>query len=436
MVDSFSALQTVGAAFWVCNIIFMLDGAAYFGILNILTLFLHKQLQMTDLQAGTYVGVFLTGAVTIFAAVFGFVVDKLGVKRSIFLNILIALVGRSLLAVAPEFKSYTMLPDVTLFGVSLAGPASNVVAAVALLLMAFSAGLLQSALYAGVKQSTDARTSAVGFSLLYALMNGGIVVESLISSPVRARYDTVGVMWLCVAITVIYLVLHLVVFPKDAGARVTVDRKGESWLSAILEMLNPRFVFFIFILLGVRTLFAHQWLTMPAYITRSYPAAVGERFEWINALNPFIILVGTPLVAALTSKVHVVKMMIVGTLVSASATFLLVPGPNVIALLTYVTIFSIGEALWSSRFYEYVANLAPPDRVGVYMGWASIPWFLAKTITGPFSGWMLGIYCPDGGPFRTGEMWLIYGLIGMTSPIGLILASKWLMAPPKGPKAV
>ena len=34
---------------------------------------------------------------------------------------------------------------------------------------------------------------------------------------------------------------------------------------------NARFLFFIFMLLPVRTLFAHQWLTMPEYILRSYP---------------------------------------------------------------------------------------------------------------------------------------------------------------------
>ena len=41
---------------------------------------------------------------------------------------------------------------------------------VGLVLIAFSAGVLQAAVYAGVKQNTTPATAAIGFSLLYALM--------------------------------------------------------------------------------------------------------------------------------------------------------------------------------------------------------------------------------------------------------------------------
>jgi hypothetical protein len=56
-----------------------------------------------------------------------------------------------------------------------------------------------------------------------------------------------------------------------------------------------------------------------------------------------------------------------------------------------------------------------------------VPWFLAKFTTGFYSGAMLGIFCPAHGAQHTGTMWLIYALIGMTSPLGLVLARGWLM---------
>jgi proton-dependent oligopeptide transporter, POT family len=180
------------------------------------------------------------------------------------------------------------------------------------------------------------------------------------------------------------------------------------------------------VLLPVRTLFAHQWLTMPDYVLRAYPAGVGARFEWVNALNPLIILVGTPLVALLTKKVDVVRMMIVGTLVSASSTFVLMPGPVLPLLLAYEVVFSVGEAIWSSRFYEWVAGIAPAERVGAYMGVATIPWFLAKATTGLYSGAMLERFCPPTGEKHTGTMWFVYGCIAMASPAGLLLARRWL----------
>ena len=111
-------------------------------------------------------------------------------------------------------------------------------------------------------------------------------------------------------------------------------------------------------LLPVRTLFAHQFLTMPHYVTRAFPPEVGARWEWINALNPLVIVIGVPLFAMFTARTRVVNMMIAGTAVSAVSTLLLVSEPNVNRLLTYVVLFSLGEAMWSSRFLDSFCTCA------------------------------------------------------------------------------
>jgi POT family proton-dependent oligopeptide transporter len=120
-------------------------------------------------------------------------------------------------------------------------------------------------------------------------------------------------------------------------------------------------------------------------------------------------------------------MMIVGTILSAATTFVLVPGPSLSVLLIYVILFSLGEAIWSSRFLEYVAKLAPAGKVGAYMGLAGIPWFLAKFTTGLYSGSLLERYVPVSGPQDTTTLWLIYALIACVSPAGLIMARRWLL---------
>jgi MFS family permease len=412
IVDAFWSLRKLGRVFWISNAVYCLDGAAYFGILNILTLFLGQDVALGDVWAGYTVSYF-TGMMTLFSATLGGVTDRLGVRRTLTITIVAALAGRALLTFAPSL------------------PLHAATAWIGLTLMAFSAGAMQPAVYAGVKQSTTPETSAVGYSLLYSLSNGGLVVVSFASSPVRARFGTTGVIAMCGLITVVYLLVHVVGFPRNAGGPVETSeaRKKESKLAGLRghALANPRFLYFIFVLLGVRTLFAHQWLTMPDYITRAYSAEIGARLEWIVAvINGSIILVFTPLVAALTRRVHVVTMMIAGTVVSAGATFLLVPAPVLWALLGYQIVFSFGEAMWSSRFYEYVAETAPPDKVGVYMGVAQIPWFIAKFTTGFYSGSMLEVFCPKNGPQRTGTMWLVYGVVGMTSPVGLLVARRWL----------
>jgi dipeptide/tripeptide permease len=140
-----------------------------------------------------------------------------------------------------------------------------------------------------------------------------------------------------------------------------------------------------------------------------------------------VIVVFVPLIAALTLNRRVVDMMIVGTTVSALCTFLLVPEPNLPLLVAYMVLWSLGEAAWSSRFLEYVADIAPVNRVGIYMGIAGIPWFLAKTTTGIYAGNVLDLFVPVDGVQRPGTMWLIYGLIALITPVTLIVARKWLV---------
>lgn len=178
-------------------------------------------------------------------------------------------------------------------------------------------------------------------------------------------------------------------------------------------------------------MFAHQWLTMPHYIMRCFPESVGSRYEWFQGLNPLIITFAVPLVAAMTRKVNVISMMILGTAVSAASTFILAPAPDVTLLILYILIFSLGEAIWSSRFFEYVADLAPAGQVGAYMGLAGIPWFLAKFTTGFYSGFMLEKFIPETGAQDSGTLWTVYGFIALLSPLGLLLLKKWMDKPLK-----
>ncbi|MBN2495393.1 MAG: MFS transporter [Deltaproteobacteria bacterium] len=190
---------------------------------------------------------------------------------------------------------------------------------------------------------------------------------------------------------------------------------------------NGRFTYFIFILIPVQTLFAHNWLTLPLYINRAFGGtAVGENFEFFSNINPLLIFFLTPVVAALTTRARVYPMMIAGTLVMAVPTFLLVLQPHPALLVAYILLMSVGEAMWQPRFLQLVAEIAPEGKTGAYMGIAQLPWFLTKLVTGFYAGWFLSRYCPMVGPQDTSTLWLLYAFIAMLSPVGLILARRWI----------
>ncbi len=283
--------------------------------------------------------------------------------------------------------------------------------------------------------------------MLYALMNLGGFLPGLISPPVRKSFGITGVFWVYVVLTVVGIISVLFILTKKtvkmAEANLSDEKKAEvkaenempfaekmKYYMKNFPLKDMRFLFFIFILIPVQTLFAHNWLTLPAYCYRAFTGVVSENFEFFTNFNPILIFILTPAVAALTAQKNAYKMMIWGTFVMASPTFILALGPNIYTLFGYLIIMTIGEAMWQPRFLQWVAEIAPKGMTGIYMGIGQFPWFLTKVITSLYSGWFLMNYAPEGVPpekMNTEMMWLIYGFIAIISPIGLLLAKNWMV---------
>ena len=85
--ETFRILFKASKGFWMVNIINFGDGIAYFGVLTLLTLFLHGEVGFSDQMTGISVSVF-TGLVTLFLLGGGFISDKLGVRRTLTLTVL------------------------------------------------------------------------------------------------------------------------------------------------------------------------------------------------------------------------------------------------------------------------------------------------------------------------------------------------------------
>jgi hypothetical protein len=348
------------------------------------------------------------------------------------------LVGRIFLAAGPDLTSakglWTGVHNYAMIGI---------------LWIVLGYGIYQPAAYAGVKQLTTAKNSAMGYAMLYAIMNLGGFLPGLISPPVRKSFGILGVFWVYAALTVVGILAVTLLITKKAikeaisrnqveeGIEENKDEEEEMPLKEKIKyymknfpLKDMRFLYFIFILIPVQTLFAHNWLTLPQYCSRAFTGVVSDNFEFFVNLNPIMIFILTPMIAALTIKKNPYKMMIAGTLVMASPPFLLTIGPNIYTLFSYLLIMTIGEAMWQPRFLQWVAEIAPKGMTGIYMGIGQFPWFLTKVVTSLYAGWFLMHYCPAGIPpsqMHTETMWFFYGLIAVISPIGLYLARKWMM---------
>ncbi|TWT45146.1 Major Facilitator Superfamily protein [Phycisphaerae bacterium RAS1] len=454
-LQAFADLRRLPLAFWLIVLTFAVESMAYFAMLPLMVTFLTADLHWSDAWATPAVSLF-SGAVTLFMLGAGSIAESFGVRRAIVAALLLTVAGRVVYCVAPS-----------------AGGAVVVVVIAGLLITALGDAILQPVCYSGIKQYTDQRTSAMGYALIYAIMNAGIIVVGEISSRIRPAVDAAikaratggdapggligllaartgsgvqAVNWVGTVINVLallmFVVLMVVAFARPAlrpdklldGAPPDARPLGQRLKEYFTEgpFGNARFLFFIFMLLPVRTVFVHaQILTLPAFVLRVYPSDVANHMEQIlNWTNSLIILIGVPVLTAVFRKTNIYTVMIVGSLITAAPVYLLAAGANFWILITFQVLYSIGEAMWTARFLEYASELAPPGRIAQYMGLANIPWLLAKLTTGLYAGLMLERFCPlgrDNTGVTAAPMWTLYGSIAMLSPIGLLLARKWVL---------
>jgi dipeptide/tripeptide permease len=92
----------------------------------------------------------------------------------------------------------------------------------------------------------------------------------------------------------------------------------------------------------------------------------------------------------------------------------------------FVLCFSLGEAVYSPRLYEYAAVIAPKGQEASYTAMSFLPFFLAKVMVGGFSGFMLEAFCPAKGPRNSQMLWLIPALIAAVAPIGLLTLRRFI----------
>jgi MFS family permease len=214
------------------------------------------------------------------------------------------------------------------------------------------------------------------------------------------------------------------------------------------------FLFMLGILVPVRLVFFHFHYTFPKYGIR----VLGEGVKIGNiygVLNPVLIVFLVPLVGYLTKKISSYKMMMVGTFISAGAVFIAILPDRIFAplmntwvgelvfirwlnvpveqrqplffiLIVFIIIFTIGEAIWSPRLMQFTAEIAPKNREGSYIALAYLPYFLAKFIAAPMSGWLVDRYTPEDALSYPEHqtVWLWIGAMAALSPFGLVAFRK------------
>jgi MFS family permease len=238
----------------------------------------------------------------------------------------------------------------------------------------------------------------------------------------------------------------------------TIEILKKSWKYTREVVTAPQFrrvLAALTLLVGVRAAFLYTGLLMPKYWLRVI--GPGAHMGWVNNINPFIIVLGVLLLVPIINRYDTYKMLAWGALL-ASLTFvpLAIPwyfinGNIIVAYYTMSVVamlfLSFGEMMWSPRLSHYIVSVAPSGQEGTYSAFASLPWFIGKTLAGGLSGVMLAKWCPEiiitkdtcyslqgaliegtilPSYWQTPEaMWLILGVIAIVGPIIMLFLKDW-----------
>jgi dipeptide/tripeptide permease len=436
---------------WLVLIAKFLEYVGVFTLLFVLTLWLSKDLGMDDVGAGWWSGLFSLLA-SIFAFVTGFVADSVGFRRSLVISFACSMVARAMMSLSHARP------------VALAG----------LLILALGIAGATPSMNAALRRYTTPTTRSFAFALYYTAINvGGFAAGFIVDACRHAFRDPatnqqifknvhlpllgdvrmsaysmvffVGFGCSIVALAVGALLRGDIDAEKIEAARnpeaaaalaseaaPTEERaKKPPWAIAwelAREKAFWRFMLLMGLLAFVKLIFQHYHFTWPKYVLREY----GETFPMgaFQSVNPIIIIFLVPIVTAFTRHRSAFNCIVLGSFITSLCAFVLCLPPKTIhapfpftypVILGSILFLSFGEALWSPRSYEYAASVAPKGREASYLGLQSLPFFFAKMMAGPASGYLLMQYCPENGPRHAAVLWLFIGGTTLAAPILMVI---------------
>lgn len=432
---SFRSLSSCPHELYINFCLKFFESYNYFAISQILVIYLHQEFNVSDMEAGGAYG--LWGAsITFWGMATSWINDNLGVRRSLLIGFTISFLSTMMMAWT---RNKTIL-YLILFGIFPVGTSMGI-----------------PMLTVGVRRYTNPTNRGFAFGLYYSVMN----VAAFVSGPVVDLFNislkdgtvlfgshfsgnrlvilTASLVCLC-SVILTYTSLReirvsdsepiqVVVKDEDSSSHVLMSHmevekeeeimkyevKRESlWSISRTLCSSPtfwRFSVFVLLLVNLNAIFRHLDATLPTYLIRCFGSNVDKGL--IYSINPFIIILLTPPIAAFTSTSPHFDMIKYGGYLTAISPFFLAFSTSIWAAICFVSCLSFGEAIWSPRVYDYTMSIAPEGREASFSALASAPLFAAKIPVGLLSGYLISTYLSeDGSRPRDGRtLWLIVGLV-------------------------
>jgi len=412
---------------WVMIFAHFAEGITSYTVSMKLTKYLNQRLLMDDIEASTVYSerVFV---VLILALVGGWLIDKIGKKASIVLGFF----------------------DLGLVKIALSVVSNKLLAELLIIVgLPVGSGLLVTPIHMVVDMlpyNTEAQQAMknFAFSMLYTSNNFGDEIAGLADPYVSGTGGAHQYDMLFSAAGFISLIAGVLVFftfyPPNIREVDVID--GNIDYGKQLK----KCLWFAICMCPVRTLFQYLDVLMSKYIERLHDAVwmlnYGRQIDStaIITINPITALILTPIMGLLLKDVKTTKVLIIGTLMSALSPIILVLWRDINSSLpeeVFMLVFSISEAIYSSRSIQFLMTLTPPGKKGLYSTIAILPALIASGLASEQAGYLLYYFCPttvtptyNVWQLQSAQnLWIPIILVALATPIMLFFSRSYLESP-------
>ncbi len=294
----------------------------------------------------------------------------------------------------------------------------------------------------------DGMVEVVGNARFFLLVSGMLVI--LVMGSKWWSFGRVG------TVALIWLVVNLV---YDFALRAARRGANAPWFSRPMRIGEGRYLVFLLLMAGFWTSFNQIFMTLPEYIrdygdTRDLIGSLTPVAHWVAQaaqslgfdtsewgravldkgqvkpehiinLNAFGIILFQVLISYLARKLKPFTTIISGVAVTVVSFLMYLMGAGGWVIVSAVLVFSVGEMLASPKSKEYAGRIAPPDKIGMYMGY----FYWCVALGNLFGGLLSGVsyqYFGPKGIDRPNLMWVLFAVLAAVTAIALAVYNNWV----------
>lgn len=377
--------------FWAANTLELFERWAYYGIFNLLALYLTNSpesgaLGFTQVEKGMIMGT-VNFILYFLPVITGAIADKFGYRKVLIIAFIVLVSGYYLMGIVKSYSSVF----ITFFYV------------------AIGAALFKPIISATIAKTTTDENSSLGFGIFYMMINVGGMLGPFLASELReVSWNYIFIM--SSASIALNLLITIFIFREPDRQRNT-DPLLKSFriifTNIIRVVMDFKFSLFLLIIIFSWTVYWQFFFSLPVFIEQwtdtsimydalyskvpGFARAVGTSegiilAEKIITLDAVFIVIFQVIVSTLISRFKALNSMTTGIFINTLGLTLAVMTMNPFFLVLSILIFSFGEMTFSPKILEYIGKIAPRDKAALYMGTQFLPISIGNFLGGFISG--------------------------------------------------